>query len=715
MRATGRWVLAATVAVVGGGGLVRATHQDRAQQPVFKSTVDLVQVDVVVTDADGIPIRGLTQGDFTVSDRGRPQAISAFDEVSHVYSATALPLVGVRSDVADNRTAQSQRLVVVVVDDLHIFRGRTDRAKDLTKQIINNLGPEASMALLFTSGEHGTEVTEDRSILLAAAETLKGRQAIRRPHAANDTQAVHGLDPEAGPDAIRAAIATVGSGQDFFENMSQFKTLEDAAKVVGSSDLRRKAFVLITEGINEDLTGVFTGSATPCELATPSAPCYHQVALRRAAESMRRSNVTMYALDPRGHVSDQDLAIEGFGSPAGLLTSPTGKATDEDSSFRITNPIRLAQDGLNVMAGATGGFAVTDSDDFSGGVGRILEDLDHYYLIGFLPADPSGASYRPLTVKVPAHPEYHLRFRAGYNPGGPPALPAGADPLLSGALPQTDVPLRLFAEAYPAFGAPEGTAAAAVTKGARVGIALEVGAPTGALLEADGKLHDGVTYKVVAVGAADGKVSAHVSREATLVLKPIKAAAGPPPRVVFYQLQTAIDLPPGAYQLRASASSTKVGAGGSVYLAIDVPDFSRSALAMTGLAIGYADGERVAVAPLPTPTADDPTPALSLPVPFSPTLDRVFRTTDTLRLFCQVRRASALDAIHVDIDVLGDGDHAITSSAYDFGPGAAESGALAQVDHRQALAALPPGPYRLRVTATHGGSVVRQELGFAVR
>ena len=56
--------------------------------------------------------------------------------------------------------------------------------------------------------------------------------------------------------------------------------------------------------------------------------------------------------------------------------------------FRWNNPIRQAQDGLTIMAEATGGFAVTDTDDFTSASHRIIEDLDHYYLLGFYPSDP---------------------------------------------------------------------------------------------------------------------------------------------------------------------------------------------------------------------------------------------------------------------------------------------------------------------------------------
>jgi VWFA-related protein len=54
-----------------------------AQAPVFRSGVDAVRVDVLVTDARGAPIPGLAPGDFTLSDSRVPQQIaaSAFEEL----------------------------------------------------------------------------------------------------------------------------------------------------------------------------------------------------------------------------------------------------------------------------------------------------------------------------------------------------------------------------------------------------------------------------------------------------------------------------------------------------------------------------------------------------------------------------------------------------------------------------------------------------------
>ena len=49
-------------------------------------------------------------------------------------------------------------------------------------------------------------------------------------------------------------------------------------------------------------------------------------------------------------------------------------------------------------------------------------------------------------MTVAGHPDWKLRFRRGYMPGGPPAAPKSADPLVAlsaGILPKTDLPLRL--------------------------------------------------------------------------------------------------------------------------------------------------------------------------------------------------------------------------------------------------------------------------------
>jgi VWFA-related protein len=301
----------------------------RTQQPTFRSGVDLVNVDVVVVDKDGHPVRGLTQQDFSVRDRGKPQAIATFREVGEEPRASTADvprmLPSVRLDVASNQTAQSDRLVIMVIDDLHIWKSRTDRAKEISRDVVNRLGAKSSMAVLFTSGEHNTNVTTDHSVLLSAVDTLKARQSWRRPHPAIDDQRVPHMDPESGTTARGGALDTLtDAGKvyagDFFDNMQQYGTLKNAAKMLGAEDVRRKAFVLVSEGIGKDLSGIFGAMVEQADLpqggqayasgnleafaasSLANVPPYHASALLEMMEALRRANVATYAIDPRGEV-----------------------------------------------------------------------------------------------------------------------------------------------------------------------------------------------------------------------------------------------------------------------------------------------------------------------------------------------------------------------------------------------------------------------------
>src|SRR5687768_9119988 len=52
-----------------------------AQTPVFPVGTELVVVDVIVTDADGSPVTGLTRDDFVVEDEGVRQEIVEFEGI----------------------------------------------------------------------------------------------------------------------------------------------------------------------------------------------------------------------------------------------------------------------------------------------------------------------------------------------------------------------------------------------------------------------------------------------------------------------------------------------------------------------------------------------------------------------------------------------------------------------------------------------------------
>jgi hypothetical protein len=485
-------------------------------------------------------------------------------------------------------------------------------------------------------------------------------------------------------------------------------------------------------------------------------------AMDEMMQSMRRSNVALYAIDPRGKVRAEDLMLEswpppdcavcmnppapdpgrsGTNSTPPLLSRPDNRVQQrEDSQFAWENPVRLAQSFLTNTARAMGGFAVTDTDDLTGGLSRILEDLDHYYLLGFYPTDPvDDTRSHPVGVTVPGHPEYKIRFRRGYTPDAPPKPLKSKDPLaelVTSVMPKSDLPLRLTAMPLPATG-----------KAVSVAVALEVTAPVNVMKEADKKLRDDINYSVMVVDEKKAKVSQRTGRSASFSLRATDPTR-PEPDQVTYQIPLTIDLAPGRYQLRASAMSKKLDKGGSVYLDLTVPDFSKAPLGLTTIALGFDGGPRVPVGrtaspgvplipagggmiaqqpargaspyqPLPpsqTLPGQDMPPAQARaqnnrnPLPFEPTLSREFEQADVLATYFEVARKDRNSTVALAIRVL-DANAAVRLS-YDRIVAPNESGKIAL---RIPLESLSPGAYVIRVTGGDSSNKATTETGFIVK
>ena len=691
--------IAATAFSVLGAGLT-AQQAGQSQQPVFRARTDLVSVYVVAVDAADQPVHGLTKENFTVTDRKKPQQIEVFDEVTHedAPSTPAFMLPpSLKHDVASNNVELADRLVVIVADDLHIYKERAERAKNLIKTLVDKLGTRTPTALLFTSGKHSIPVTEDRALVLNAADTLKGMRGVRRPAAAVDNQMPHmgGIDPGNVNARLAAASGAASTSlQDFFDNMSYYKTMQDASRMLQADDGRRKTFVLISEGIakrmdwvpelrppseGENIQGL---SRDPSQLPVTA---YHDYAILDMMRAMRRANIATYAIDPRGEVTQANLMKECSPSPGGF-----GQMDPCSTGLtHMDGAVSIAQQGLEMTADATGGFAVTNSDDFERGVERIVSDLDNYYLLGFYPKDTSGGGFRALMVTVD-QPGVLLRFRMGYEVGAAPPAPKTTDALTALALgmtPKRDLPLRIVASPFPSRG-----------KLSRVAATIEVTAPRRDLEDANQQISDRLRYLLAVADVKSGKVLRQLTNTANVSsIRPLGESAPPG---IKYQMPMSVELPPGRYQFRASAISSKLSRSGSVFLDLEVPDFTKDPVMLSGLAVGYADGPHV-------PQVKPPG-AIQI-IPFDPSLDREFRTSDTVRVFFEVagKNPAATKATVALVDYTN--KIVVTQTPPVTGTG------VGLVDLTMPLKDLKPGAYRVRASATDGKATATKEIGLIVR
>jgi VWFA-related protein len=639
------------LALAAAGPAAQQTPPTPVQQPpVFRSGVDLVQIDVVVLDENGQPVRGLTRDDFSLFDRSIKQEIAAFAARSHARPpadpfAAPLPL-----DVADNQSAKSDRLVIIVLDDLH-FRGRTAEAVALVERTVNELGDSVSLGLVTTSGTFGIEPTEDRARLLTAVEHFLDRFD---PNRAQMPTTLTGEVSEALRDARVIGKSDLAS---FFSPLNAYKTVEDVARMAGANDGRRKAFVWISAGVPGTQHGNSTFVDTCVNLKgrpgqVASAGDHKSLQICGMYDKLFRSSVAVYAVNPGGP------------------TDGGGRSLDD-------------------IARETGGFSIPASQ-VDEGMTRLIADLDNYYLLGFYPSEGGRAGYRDVDVVV-NHPGLTVRHRAGYHAAGPVPPPKNRTVLDNLAAPISPTSaLHLRANAVPFF--TSGSSMQLLTT-----IEVDLGELPGAT--AEGVVRDSLEFAVFAVDLKKKKVTRAVGRRVLVEWPEEHRRAG----AERFLVQTVLNVPPGAYQIRASTISRTPEKSGSVYLQVDVPAKSGDRpVALSGLVLG-SDSESA-------PRAVESKPLAGITVPFAPSLDREFGQAETLRLFFQVHRKQPRTPVEGAVTLLNpDG---VTAARL---PWRLEPGAATMVTLGLPLAGVAPGPYRLLVSATGGADVaVNQEARIRV-
>ena len=189
---------------------------------------------------------------------------------------------------------------------------------------------------------------------------------------------------------------------------------------------------------------------------------------------------------------------------------------------------------------------------------------------------------------------------------------------------------------------------------------------------------------VDAAGKPTGK-----NQKVNLDLKPrthqLLAATG-------FRVLSELEVPPGRWQFRVAGRSETSGAAGSVFYDLDVPDFEKDALALSGLVITSATAGLV-------PTAGT-APMVKEVLPGPPTANRAFYPFDTLALFMEIYEGEKV-AHTLDVTTtLTAADGNVAYRVNDERSTATAKGASLVHTAQVPLKDIPPGIYTLRVTVT---------------
>ena len=124
------------------------------QTPVFRSDINFVRVDVIVTDRQGNPVHDLKQEDFEVTEDGKPQAIQTFKliNVSEDTGVGTDPPREVRNPIDEQTEAARDdvRLFAIFLDDYHVRLENSMRAREILARFAeNSFNPKDIVSIMY--------------------------------------------------------------------------------------------------------------------------------------------------------------------------------------------------------------------------------------------------------------------------------------------------------------------------------------------------------------------------------------------------------------------------------------------------------------------------------------------------------------------------------------------------------------------------------------
>ena len=356
--------------------------------------------------------------------------------------------------------------------------------------------------------------------------------------------------------------------------------------------------------------------------------------------NLQRANVTVYAFDPHG--------LEVVKGP---------------------------NDSLYSFAESTGGRAFVNTNDPASHVDGAFLESSTYYLVGFQSSDPgTDGGFRKIEVKV-NRPGLEVRTRAGYYaPKKTASKPAGA--VING-LPSGDLPLHVTAATFAVPGRRE----AEVIIMARMEPLIAT---------------PNLTKVALTATAIDTESKSYGTQRQTM---DVTSTAG---SRIHPDLPSHLPLPPGRYMVHLAAESE--GRTGTVFVDVEVPDFAKSPLSLSGLVLQRGSATRVA------------DKAIASLIPVAPTTVREFGTADEVTIFLRVYQGGKGRVVPVRMLAKVTNERNSVASNQDTVIGVDDFGNTRSADYRVMLPVtdLAPGHYILEIEAQSGARHLKRSARFTI-
>jgi VWFA-related protein len=379
----------------------------QSDQPIFRTGINFVRVDVIVTDSKtGQPVADLKQSDFQVTENGAAQTVETFKLIKldgGVTSPDRPRAIQTDSDEESEAARDDVRLFAIFLDDYHVRRGTSVTVREPIAQFISTqLGPTDMIGVMYPlQPVSSVRMTRNHDLMIQSVGRFVGRKGDYTPQ--NAMEAQYANYPAEEVERIR--------------NQISLSALEGLITHMGSLKEGRKALILVSEGYSNSLPrqmrdpiasvpglgnpDVLDANAGRNDQAEESRTFFNDasmnVYLREVFNLANRNNVAIYPVDPRG------LPVSAFD-----FSQPT-VSSEVDRQY-----LNASIDTLRTLAEETDGRAIVNRNDLAPAMAQIVRDTSGYYLLGYNSTQaPSDGKFHEIKVRV-NRPGIQVRARRGY-------------------------------------------------------------------------------------------------------------------------------------------------------------------------------------------------------------------------------------------------------------------------------------------------------------
>ena len=407
---------------------------DKAQT-TFKVPVNVIVVNVTVSDKNGNPVSDLTANDFKVFEEGKPQAIQTFAMESYEPAPAEAAKTQERPSAQTGMTPGSSRprLISLVIDD--ITAKSNDRyarmIQAVTSFVKNDLGPMDQVTILSGSGRVRYPFSDDKQRLLEEIDEMFGKLNLAvaiqsdcpdltdlQAQRISDRQA-WGASMDAQDPSLQVAVAeairclNLNTESDSEEDRKRIieiaknHVLMEASRHIQESEYLTHSLL---DTLRKHLRSLRHFEATKSLvlfsdgfLAQSTSPVFFQ--LQEVVDLALRSGVVLNCVDIRG--------LDTYFPSASERNILDASIAGQKMSFYRED--QLAQeDPLFQMSSETGGLFFHNNNDLYGGLQKIVHRQSAYYVLTYaMPSQKADGRYRRIKLEV-SRPGLELSYRKGY-------------------------------------------------------------------------------------------------------------------------------------------------------------------------------------------------------------------------------------------------------------------------------------------------------------